>query len=598
MISKGEKQALSKGEKKSLRISEKKSLSIEKKLRKKVDDRIRCSVARDSIHLNGYANSWDDVVRAGYIAAHSSFREVINDIFFEQKCQKIQLKVNESTRVESDVVIVGAGIVGCAIARELSKYNLNISLLEKEYDVGIHASSRNDGMVHPGIASKSGSLKVKMNIRGVELYKTISQELGVPIRWCGSTILFESHLSKCLKPFFRYKARKIGMSGLKFLNHKQVYEREPHLKSGVKWAVLCEDSGVTSPYKMTIAYAENAVVNGVDLYLNTEVAQIEVLNEPMLVSELKKTESGNYRFAVHTTQGTFLTRMIINAAGVHADEIAELVDDRFYTIHPRKGDVVLFDKKKSALVYGILGYMKDRSSKNTKGGGIIKTYEGNILVGPNAIEIPERENYETTRESLEALLNQKLHQIPALKRDDDITYFTGIRAATYKEDFIIEASKKVVNFIHVAGIQSPGFASAPAIAERVENLVKQGLFDHDDLTLTFKQPWLRNRTPIPNLAEMTSLERSKWIEKRPDYGDLICRCEEISRGEIIDALSGPIPVATIDGIKRRVRAGMGRCQGGFCMPLVMEIIHEVNQIPMTEITQKSGASVIVKQLTK
>jgi glycerol-3-phosphate dehydrogenase len=275
-----------------------------------------------------------------------------------------------------------------------------------------------------------------------------------------------------------------------------------------------------------------------------------------------------------------------------------MANDRFYTIHPRKGEVVLFDKKKAYLVNGILGFIGDRSSKNTKGGGIIKTYEGNILVGPNAIETPERENYDTDMSTLKELLSQKLPQIEGLTMEDDITYFTGIRAATYKEDFIIEQSKQLLNFIHVAGIQSPGFASAPGIAERVESIINRCALEVFEATLIRKDDWNPIRKAIPELTTMTLEERQKWIESRRDYGEIICRCEEISKGEIIDALSSPIPVETVDGVKRRVRAGMGRCQGGFCMPLVMEIIHEIKGISTESITKKSGASKIAVHETK
>ncbi|HSN67164.1 MAG TPA: (2Fe-2S)-binding protein, partial [Fusibacter sp.] len=208
------------------------------------------------------------------------------------------------------------------------------------------------------------------------------------------------------------------------------------------------------------------------------------------------------------------------------------------------------------------------------------------------------ENYDTDMTTLKELLSQKLLQIEGLTMEDDITYFTGIRAATYKEDFIVEQSKQLVNFIHVAGIQSPGFASAPGIAERVASIVSGCAMAVFEMPLCRKEGWNPIRKAIPELANMTLDERQKWIESKRDYGEIICRCEEISKGEIIDALSSPIPVDTVDGVKRRVRAGMGRCQGGFCMPLVMEIIHEVKGIPTESITKKSGASKIAVHETK
>lgn len=574
-------------------LSENKLQKIEKKLKKNVDASITCSRVQDSILLNGHVDTWEKVVKAGYIAAKSPFKQVVNDIFFDCKSQKIQnFKNGEAQKVlpkdahknECDVLIIGAGIIGASIARELSKYDVKTILVDKAYDVAVHTSSRNDGMIHPGIAAPTQSLKCKMNIRGNLLYNKVSAELDVPIRWCGSYILFRTHISKVLKPFFRHKSKKIGMTGLRFLNHKTVYEHEPNLASGVVWGVLCERSGVTSPYRMTVAYAENAIQNGVQLILNCEV--------------MSMTMKSNHIECVHTTQGDFSPKLVINAAGVYTDLIAAMANDRYFSIHPRKGEVVLFDKKKSVLVNGILGFIGDRSSKNTKGGGIIKTYEGNILVGPNAIESPDRENYETDMKTIKELLDQKLPQIKGLNKEDDITYFTGIRAATYKEDFIIEASNQVANLIHVAGIQSPGFASAPAIAERVEGIVQRKSLELFNRALQIKKEWNPKRKAIPNLAEMRYEDRQVLIEKRPEYGEIVCRCEEISKGEIIDALQSPIPVDTIDGIKRRVRAGMGRCQGGFCLPLVMEIIHEVKGIPIEDITKKSGDSRIVIHKTK
>lgn len=572
---------------------------LERKLQKQYNPSVKCSLVGQSVKLEGQVNDWNQVVAAGYTAAKYPFKQVINDItlFLDENYQNVQNEHVERKASlpqqhrqipvrQCDILIIGAGIVGSAIARELSKYDVKVMLVEKAYDVAVHASSRNDGMIHPGIAAHSNSLKCKLNVRGNKLYEQVSKELGVPIRRCGSSILFRSQYSKVIKPFFWLKAKKIGMTGLSFMSQKAVYEMEPNLAKGVVWGVFCASAGVTSPYKMTVAYAENAVQNGVELLLNTEVTGI--------------SKNGVEITTVQTNRGDIASGLVINAAGVYSDFIAEMAGDRFFSIHPRKGEVVLLDKKKAPLVNGILGFVGDRSSKNTKGGGIIKTYEGNILVGPNAIETPERENYSTQSETIAQLLDMKLPQMNGIGKEDTITYFTGIRAATYKEDFIIEASEAVENLIHVAGIQSPGFASAPAIAEMVEKLVKQyyetSISSHE--ALVRKLDWNPIRRPIPDLANLSLEERQALISQNPDYGEIVCRCEEISRGEIIDALKSPIPVCTVDGVKRRVRAGMGRCQGGFCLPLVMEIIHEQTGLPMEEITKKDGESRIVLQKTK
>jgi len=560
---------------------------LERRIKSATGIDVTGEVVAGSIRLTGETDCYDAVVKAGQIAAKSRYAQVINDIAHHDPRYPVMpvhtVQKQEGNLATCDVLVIGAGIIGSAISRELSKYELAVVMADKAYDVAVHTSSRNDGMVHPGIASKWNSLKTKMNVRGNALYHKVSEELEVPIRWCGSSILFRSHLSKVIYPLFWIKAKVIGMPGLRYMNKRAVYEAEPYLSEGVVWGVMCESAGVTSPYKMTVAYAENAIKNGVKLMLHTEVVSMAVRNEEI-------TE-------VHTDKGTIRAKLVINAAGVYSDCIAGMAGDRFFSIHPRKGDIVLFDKKKGKYVQGILGFIGDRSSQHTKGGGVIKTYEGNILVGPNAIEIPYRENYQTRREDVMQLLRQKLPQIKGVDVKDDITYFTGIRAATYKEDFIIEASKKVKNLIHVAGIQSPGFAAAPAIAERVEELVKSH-FQNDASPLRRKTNWEPKRKGIPDVAHLTYEAREALIRENPDYGEVICRCEEISKGEIIDALKGPIPITSTDAVKRRVRAGMGRCQGGFCMPLVMEIIHDVNGIAMEDITKKEGASRIAVAQTK
>ncbi|WP_459841500.1 FAD-dependent oxidoreductase [Fusibacter bizertensis] len=575
-------------------------IKLEKELKTEINASISCSLFMDSVRLVGTVDSWQEAVKAGQIAANSKFREVINDIFFEGNKQKIpkNIHLDDNARCEYwDFAIIGGGIIGCSIARELSKYNVKVCIIEKEYDVAIHASSRNDGMIHPGIAAPIGSLKSKMNMRGNVLYERISKELEVPINWCGSSILFKTTASKIIWPFFWIKAKLIGLKGLEYMDKKSVYRQEPHLSEGVKWGVLCKRAGVTSPYKMTVAYAENAIENGAVLKLNTMVMGIKSINstDP---NPTKPNEIVAIYVQDQTEKYTIKSKIVINAAGVYSDFIAELAGDRFFSIHPRKGEVVLFDKKKANLVNGILGFMGDRSSKHTKGGGIIRTYEGNILVGPNAIETFERDNYETNRVTIDEMLKLKLPQIKGLELKDDITFFTGIRASTYKEDFIIEPSRQLNNLIHVAGIQSPGFASAPAISEYVETICHRM---YQDLTKEKMKPnenFNPIRKAIPNFQELSLEERNKRIALRPEYGEIICRCEEISKGEILDALHTPIKVDTVDGVKRRVRAGMGRCQGGFCMPLVMEIIHSERDIPMDQITKKSGKSKIAVHFTK
>ncbi|OYT14595.1 MAG: hypothetical protein B7C24_17475 [Bacteroidetes bacterium 4572_77] len=342
-------------------------------------------------------------------------------------------------------------------------------------------------------------------------------------------------------------------------------------------------AGILSPYKMTIAFAENAVMNGVEVSLNTIVQSMEKKDGKIL--------------SVSTNRGIIRPKVVINAAGVYSDKIAAMVDDQFFTIHPRKGEIVLVDKKKGHLLYSIVSNPTLTTSKSTsKGGGVIKTSEGNILMGPNSYEQPFKEDFTTKKENIDEILKKHMNIISGLSHADIITYFAGVRAATYEEDFIVEKSEYVKNLVHAAGIQSPGLASAPAIAEDIEKMTIEILSKVKDVKR--KDNWNPIRKGIPELSSMKDKERSALIKKRPDYGEIICRCEEVSKGEIIDAINAPIPAKSIDAIKRRTRAGMGRCQSGFCMPLVAKILEEESGLDMKTITKKGNASKILEGKTR
>lgn len=561
--------------------------AIEHNLKKKVNVSIECREWHRSIILEGEVNSWDKVVNAGYYAAKKGYKGVVNNISVKglkiPEMNKPKVNNKELHGRKIDVLIIGAGIIGSSIARELSKWNISVLLVDKEYDVAVHTSSRNDGMIHPGIVPHVGSNKSKFNIRGNYLYDKVSKELGVKIDRCGSTILFNNSYTKLVKYYFKRKAEKIGLKEIEFLNKQELLKKEPNLNEDILWGIHLPSAAVTSPYRMTVAYAENAITNGVELSLNTVVNKMNLEKNGII--------------EVETNKGTIIPRIVINAAGTFSDRIAKMANDQFFSIHPRKGEIALLDKKKGYLFNSIVGKpsisLKDRKSK---GGGVVKTVEGNLLIGPNAFDVPFREDYSTNRETLDKLLNDKLSLVNGISKGDVITYFAGTRAATYEEDFIIEKSEYIDNLIHVAGIQSPGVASAPAIAEEVEMLTIDML--NKEIELKKKDNWRPFREPIPNLAHMSLNERTKLIKQNPDYGKIVCRCEEISKGEIVDALKSPIKVDSVDSIKRRVRAGMGRCQGGFCTPLVMEIIRETKNKEMVDISKKGFGSEIVLKETK
>jgi glycerol-3-phosphate dehydrogenase len=560
---------------------------IQNKLNKLFPGRIYCREWHSSIVLEGTADNWDDVVLAGKLSANRGYKGVVNRIEVPDllippvKIPPLRDKCLEKRIF--DVLIIGGGIIGCAIARELSKWNISILLVDKEADLAMHASSRNDGMVHPGFEPKPGSKKAIFNVRGNKLYEKIAKELDVPFRRSGSIILFDRKWLNIITPLVVNRARRNNVCGVRFISADEILKREPWVNNDITGGIYIPSTAFISPYKTTVAYAENAVTNGVEVSLNTIVLSME-------------KEHGKIVCA-NTNRGKIYPYVVINAAGTYSDKIADMAGDQFFTIHPRKGHLVFFDKKKQHLLNSVVAKPDLTTVKsNSKGGGLVKTVDGNILAGPDAVEQPFREDFTTECESIKAILHRHLPLIPSLSAADIITYCAGVRASTYEEDFIIEASEYVENLVHAAGIQSPGLASAPAIAEEIEKITLELISKIKPVKP--KPNWNPCRKGIPELNRMSTAERNELIRKCPDYGRIICRCEEISAGEIIDAIRSPVPATTVDGIKRRVRAGMGRCQGGFCLPSVIRIMHEELGQSMCEITKKGHGSNILTEETK
>jgi glycerol-3-phosphate dehydrogenase len=560
----------------------KKYEKVQRLIQKEVNKEIYCREWNSSVILDGQVDSWDMVIKAGKLATKRGYKGVVNRI--ELKGLNIPLIKAPNVRDLSlngkkpEVVIIGGGVIGCAIARELSKWDISILLLEKEADLAMHTSSRNDGMIHPGIEAPVGSKKSIFNVRGNELYSKITKELGVPFNRCGSTVLFDRGFIRLAKPYLMSRANKTGVKDVTVLNKIEVRKLEPNITDDIVGAVHFGTTGILSPYRMTYAFAENAAMNGVEFSLNTLVESL-IMNENEIIG-------------VNTNRGVVYPKAIINAAGVFADKIANMAGDQFFTIHPRKGETLILDRKKGALINGVVAKPSLNLTKgNTKGGGIIKTIDGNILVGPDAYEQPFREDYSTNSTNIENILKKHLPVVPKLSRGDVITYYAGIRAATYEEDFIIERSERIDNLIYAAGIQSPGLASAPAIAEEIEKITCGVL--GEKIELKKKVYWNPIRKGIPEIRNMSFEERAKLIKEKPEYGEIICRCEEISKGEIRDALTSPIKVDTVDAIKRRVKAGAGRCQGGFCLPQVLKIINEESGKSFDKITKKGKDSNIL-----
>jgi len=572
---------------------------------------IEVTEERGCIVLRGEVDDWATAVKAGQAAVDKKkYLGVINDIKTKGFIPRPHLPEMQDSSLDGlspDVLIVGGGITGCSIARELSRYKLSTLLVEKGSDVAVGASGANGGVVHVGINFSKNSQKHYYNIRGNRMYAALSKQLDVPFEQKGQVML-------CCKPWERIpvwllqqNAKLLGIPGVRYLKRKQLEQHEPHLPDFVIGGMYMPIGGITNPYEMTVALAENAVHNGVTLSLNTAVLSMQT--------------SDGHITSVKTNRGTLYPKLVINAAGVYADRIAEMAGDRTFTIHPRRGTDIITDKKAGYMVktsmgkspFSILPYQSANkpkgiiarvrffintltSSSHTKGVGLIHSVHGNMLIGPNAVETPDREDTETRREEVESIIKMQQHLADDLKFSDIIAYFTGVRAATYEEDFVVRKGVFTDNILQAAGIQSPGVTAAPAIAVdickwAVEYLGKENPVQNNN-------EFDPERHTPPRLAQMDDDERDALIRKNPDYGIIVCRCEEVSRGEIIDALNSPVCVPTIDGIKRRLRPGMGRCQGGFCGPLVTQIIAEHHRIPASAVKKSSAGSVITYGETK
>jgi len=570
---------------------------------------IRVSEERGCIVLKGEVDDWATAVEAGKLAVDKKhYLGVINDIQLRGFVPHPRLPSVNDQLLEGerpDVLIIGGGITGCAIARELSRWNLNTILVEKGPDVAVGASSANGGVIHVGINFSKKSQKLKYNLRGNRMYAELARQLDVPFEQKGQFLLCCRPWERLIVEYLRLNGRRMGIQGVRWLGRDELIKHEPHLPDFVIGGMYMPSGGITSPHEMTVALAENAVSNGVRLFLDTAVLDME-------------TKDGHI-VSVGTNRGRLYPKLVVNAAGVYADQIAEMAGDRTFTIHARRGTDIITDKKIGHLVhtsmekspFSILPYQKAQVPRgifgriryfskvmhsNTKGIGLIHSVHGNMLVGPNAIETPDREDTATRREEVEQIIKIQQNIAEELKFSDIIAYFTGVRAPTYEEDFVVRKGIFTDNILEAAGIQSPGITAAPAIAEDISIWAVEYL--SKEKRITKNDAFNPVRHAPPRLSEMSDEERDALIHENPDYGIIVCRCEEVSKGEIIQALNSPICVPTLDGIKRRVRPGMGRCQGGFCSPLVTQIIAEHQGVSLSEVKKNSAGSIVTYGETK
>ncbi|MEA2022458.1 MAG: NAD(P)/FAD-dependent oxidoreductase [Candidatus Caldatribacteriota bacterium] len=486
--------------------------------------------------------------------------------------------------MKADVVIIGGGVIGASIARELSRYSLKIILIEKEDDVAMGTSKANSGIIHAGYNADFRTLKGRLNIKSNPRFDKLCQDLKVRFKRIGSLVVaFTGEDVKRLREL-KKNGEKNGIKSLEIIRGPKLFELEPNLNHKAKYALYAPSAGIISPYKFTIALADNAVINGVKILLETEANNIRI--------------EGRQVCGVVTNRGLIETRTIINAAGLHADEIAKAAGNSF-KINPLKGEYQLFDKQWGNLVNHILFPIPTKLSKGIL---VAPTVHDNLLIGPNSYRVKEKDDLSTTRAGIKEVYEGARKLIPHLPHQDLVNSFAGLRAdIEERDDFIIEASRKIKGFINVAGIESPGLSSAPAIAETVSDILKEVIKEiSPQLELNYKDDFIENLPEQPRFTDYTN-KMEKWqeiVEKDADYGEIICRCEKVSKGEVLGAIYQPVPARSLDAIKRRTRAGMGRCQGGFCSPRVLKILSEELKISPLRITKKGLDSEVLKTETK
>lgn len=473
-----------------------------------------------------------------------------------------------------DVVIIGAGVIGASIFRELTKYNLKIAVVEKENDVAMGATKANSAIIHAGYDPRVGSLMAKYNVKGNEMFESLCKELSVPFKRIGSLVLaFNNEELNLINTLF-INGKNNGVKNLKILSRDEVLLLEPNISKDIIGALYAPTSGIVGPFEYTIALMENGYQNGGEVILESEV-----------VSIIK-----NNNFIIKTKDGKEIkSRYVVNAAGVYADKIHNMICKEKFKIVPRKGEYFVMDKSQGTIVNHTIFQCPSRLGKGIL---VTPTVHGNLLVGPNAVDLEDKESLSTTSEGLSYIRKASIKTTNKINFRESIRNFSGLRATSDIDDFIIGEDSQVRGFIDIAGIKSPGLSSAPAIAEDVVKILL-----NSGLKLIKNDSFTEARTNV-RFTDLLSSEKNELIKKQPTYGRIICRCEEITEGEIIDAIKHSFGKITLDGVKRRCRPGMGRCQGGFCGPRVQEIIARELNIKMEEVVLEKNNSIILYGKTK
>ena len=473
-----------------------------------------------------------------------------------------------------DVIIIGAGVSGSAVARELSRYKIKVGVLEKEEDVCCGTSKANSGIVHAGYDAAEGSLMAKLNVRGNEMMEALARDLDIPFKRIGSLVICLHEEDRPQLQVLYERGGRNGVPGLRILEREELKDMESNISDEACAALYAPTAGIICPFELNIAMAENAAMNGVEFRFNTEV------------QDLKPTEKG---WEIHTSQGVCETRYVVNAAGVYADVFHNIVSKNKIHITPRRGDYCLLDKSAGSHVGRTIFALP---GKYGKGVLITPTVHGNLLVGPTAVDIEDKEGTNTTKEGLDEIIKKAGMNIKNLPMKQVITSFAGLRAHEDGHEFLIGEVEDARGFIDCAGIESPGLTSSPAIGEMVGNLLR------DKMNLEEKEDFISIRKGVLNPDTLDREQRNLLIQEKPEYGNIVCRCEMITEGEIIDAIQRPLGARSLDGVKKRTRVGMGRCQTGFCSPKTMEILARELHIPISEVTKSGGDSGIIRGRNK
>jgi glycerol-3-phosphate dehydrogenase len=469
-----------------------------------------------------------------------------------------------------EVLVIGGGIIGCAIAREISKFKIETVLLEKETDVGSGVSKGNSGVLHSGLYYPRGSLKAKLCVEGRLMFPELAKQLDVPYKFCGKHVIAQTEEEIEDLEDLKAVGEGNGVEGLTIITGKELKKREPRLDA--LYALYSSVAGIFSPYLFTIALAENALSNGVKINVNTQVSAIKLVNNV---------------YKVTTNQGVFYADIIVNSAGLFSDRISAMIGIDNYKLYPCRGEYLILDKNCRDLINSMV-YPVPPKIAGVLGVHLTPTLDGNILIGPSEEFINEREDTRTTKEKIRQLIEGAKRLLPSIPLNQVIYGFSAVRSKITPpeekaaRDFIMREDVK--NFINMIGIESPGLTSSPAIAKLVVQMIKKKI---DLEEKTDFNPIRKRTTPF---SEASRTEKASLIKADPTYGEIVCRCEHVSKREVLDALDNPISEKTISAVKYRTRAGMGRCHGGFCLPKIVEILREEYGVPTTEIKLKNLSS--------